>query len=99
MFCVRVPMKENAFVISMIVAPNIECDNYDKLNIDEFGISIHAPNIGCDPMRPLSRVQQDMISIHAPNIGCDSTCSSYCLTSSYFNPRTQYRVRQLDIVL
>ena len=50
-------------------------------------ISIHAPRVGSDPVRPGVDVP-DVISIHAPRVGSDSSPSPVSPRRCDFNPRS-----------
>ena len=57
-----------------------------------FGISIHAPRVGCDSKLGIW-YDQLKISIHAPRVGCDDRRKYRHFRNCYFNPRTPCGVR------
>ena len=58
-----------------------------------YGISIHAPGVGCDAAVGDGVVRPFGISIHAPRVGCDRLSVGDGRRLADFNPRTPGGVR------
>ena len=59
-----------------------------------YGISIHAPIVGCDMSNVFFINLKGEISIHAPIVGCDCIKKIHLYFLLNFNPRTHRGVRQ-----